>query len=89
MRATKELCFEAERRDMHVAALVDGLVASSGNELLSVALIEAAAALVAEPEAATTSEAVRTCVSFVLHSRVPLGEPGRRSDCAAPCYHTV
>ena len=66
VRATKELCFEAERRDMHVAALVDGLVASSGNELLSVALIEAAAALVAEPEAATTSEAVRTCVSFVL-----------------------
>jgi hypothetical protein len=42
-------------------ALVGGLVAGSGNDLLSTALIEAAAALVAEPEMDTTSDAVCTC----------------------------
>jgi hypothetical protein len=61
VRANKELCFEAERRQLHIDALVGGLVASGGNELLSTALIEATAALVSEPEMATTSETVHTC----------------------------
>ena len=61
VRANKDACFEPDRRDAHVEGLADGLLASANNELLSGCLIEAAAALVAEPEAKTTPDAILTC----------------------------
>jgi hypothetical protein len=82
VKVNKELCFESERRQAHVDALVGGLVASSGNELLSTALIEAAAALVAEPEMATTSEIVRTCVPCWPERASPVCHLSHRRYCS-------
>lgn len=61
VKSNKEACFEPERRETHVQGLVSGLIASVNNELLSGALIEAVAALVAEPEAQSTPDAILTC----------------------------
>ena len=68
VRANKDACFEPERRSGHAAALVDGLLASgaSGHDMLAGSLIEAVAALVAEPECRTTPEPILTYASLPL-----------------------
>lgn len=61
VRANKGSCFDSDNCFAHVEALVAGLIASSGNELLCVTLVEATAALVAEPECRNTPDVVQKC----------------------------
>ena len=59
VRANKGACFDGDNCFKHVEALVGGLIASAPNDLLCLTLVEATAALVAEPESQNTPEVVR------------------------------
>lgn len=61
VKANKAASFDGGLQEQHVTALVGGLIASSRNQLLCLALVDAVAALVAEPENCNTPDAVQTC----------------------------
>ena len=65
VRANKGACFDGDNCFAHVEALVGGLIASASNELLCLTLVEATAALVAEPESQNTPEVVQKCAHFL------------------------
>lgn len=66
VRANKGACFDSEHCLKHVEALVGGLIASASNELLCLTLVEATAALVAEPESKNTPDVVQKCAAASL-----------------------
>lgn len=78
VKANKAACFDGGLQELHVTALVDGLIASSSNHLLCLALVDAVAALVAEPENCNTPEPVQMCGTVPRHAGLP--------PCCALCY---
>eukprot|EP00892_Ulva_mutabilis_P004250 jgi/Ulvmu1/2197/UM013_0043.1 len=66
VKANKAACFDGGQQEQHITALVDGLIASASNHLLCLALVDAVAALVAEPENCNTPESVQMMLKVQL-----------------------